>query len=227
MLSFESIFVSVYLPLAISILLYNRLKKKKGKIYLFFLSIFLFYLSFVIKYTLFPIPVNKRYLAYINQHMPFHEMLKYRINFFPLWIRPDFTFLTKEQILNIILCIPFGFLINFIIKTNISKIFFYSFLIGFSIESLQMLLSVSIRHVYRTIDINDIIFNFTGGIIGFLFYLIIARIYVFICDYFNIQHNEFTYYIYIHSITKRKDGDSGISKDVRKYHLLKKHIKKL
>lgn len=66
--------------------------------------------------------------------------------------------------------IPFGFLIPLVKKENdkLLKVVFYTFLLSLSIELLQPLING-----VRSADITDLITNVTGGIIGYIMYLIL------------------------------------------------------
>lgn len=77
---------------------------------------------------------------------------------------------TRQIILNVIMTIPFGFLLPLtkIPKMNLLKIILFTFLLSLGIELLQPLLSG-----LRSSDITDLITNVTGGIIGYLLYLIL------------------------------------------------------
>lgn len=81
-------------------------------------------------------------------------------------IRGDFV---RQVGLNIIMTIPFGFLVPFIKKENVKllKIAFYTFLLSLGIELLQPLING-----VRSADITDLLTNVMGGIIGYVMYLI-------------------------------------------------------
>ena len=80
--------------------------------------------------------------------------------------RGDFV---RQVGLNIIMTIPFGFLVPFIKKENVKllKIAFYTFLLSLGIELLQPLING-----VRSADITDLLTNVMGGIIGYVMYLI-------------------------------------------------------
>ena len=96
-----------------------------------------------------------------NNLIPFKEILRYNMGsrlFF------------KNVIGNIILFIPYGLMIP--IYTNIKKLFpsfSLIFLLSVTIEATQTLIG-------RVFDIDDIILNLLGGIIGFIIYSIINKI---------------------------------------------------
>ncbi|WP_081943452.1 VanZ family protein [Caloranaerobacter azorensis] len=49
---------------------------------------------------------------------------------------------------------------------------------GTIIESLQLIISLFLKYTYRVIDINDIIFNFIGVIIGFYIFKIFSVLFI-------------------------------------------------
>ena len=88
--------------------------------------------------------------------MPFKEILRYDIG----------TELFYRQVIgNIILFIPFGYFATYYAKlTKIRHIFFITFVTSATIEIVQ-------RFIGRSFDVDDIILNVVGGIIGFLLFI--------------------------------------------------------
>ncbi len=118
------------------------------------------YLSFVLYFTLMPILTTIPFF-YFHQYpyevhlVPFIDVLNSRGDFL------------RQIVLNVIMLIPFGFLLPLTNKNNTKmlKVIFYTFLVSLSIEILQPLSG-------RSFDVTDIITNITGGIIGYVMYLI-------------------------------------------------------
>ncbi len=133
------------------------------------------YLLMVAGVTLFPIPmpVSVRSIDFREQ-IPF---VLSKINFIPFryvgWF--NFRTLAFEMILNVILTIPFGFLVNFLFKVNWKKVLWLSLASGLLIESAQLMLSL-VFGAYRTVDISDVLLNGVGSLIGFMLYKIPACI---------------------------------------------------
>ncbi len=135
--------------------------KEKGRDVLFVNSIMYIYLSFVLYFTLMPIITS---LPFIFNH-PYDLM-----NFIPfidvLNSRGDFV---RQVGLNVIMTIPFGFLMPLVKKGNarLLNVIFYTFLLSLGIELLQPLIND-----FRSSDITDLITNVIGGSIGYVMYLI-------------------------------------------------------
>ena len=83
--------------------------------------------------------------------------------------------LTQNGILNIIMTVPFGFLIPCIYKDiSAKRMLLLSVFIGVIIESLQLGIALIAGFTFRIIDIDDVIFNFIGSIIGYGIYLLVG-----------------------------------------------------
>lgn len=95
---------------------------------------------------------------YISMNLtPFIDVLNGRGNFI------------RQIGLNVIMTIPFSFLLPLIKKDKIGlpKVIFYTFILSLSIEIIQPLINGA-----RTSDITNIITNVIGGIIGYILYSI-------------------------------------------------------
>ena len=142
--------------------IFHKKWKTKGKEVLLINSTMYIYLSFVIYFTLMPIITSIPNIIF-NHHyntmnlVPFIDVTMGRGDYI------------RQIILNIIMTIPFGFLLPIIKKTNekLTKIIFWSFILSLNIEIIQLFINTG-----RTSDITDIITNIIGGIIGFIIYII-------------------------------------------------------
>lgn len=144
------------------IFIFYKRWKVKGKEVLLINTTMYIYLSFVLYFTLMPIVTS---IPFIFNHpykpmnsVPFIDVISGRGDFI------------RQIGLNIIMTVPFGFLLPFLKKENakLLKVVFYTFLLSLGIEILQPLLNG-----FRSSDITDLITNVLGGIIGYILYLIV------------------------------------------------------
>lgn len=151
--------------------------KEKGRDVLFINTIMYIYLSFVLYFTLMPIITS---LPFIFNHpytpmnlVPFIDVLNSRGDF------------VRQVGLNVIMTIPFGFLVPFIKKENVKllKIIFYTFILSLGIELLQPLING-----VRSADITDLITNVIGGIIGYVMHLIFKPLTTKILNYLKNRY---------------------------------------
>lgn len=145
----------------IYISMFYRKWKVQGKEVLFINTIMYIYLSFVLYFTLMPIIASLPFIfnhSYVSMNLvPFIDVSDGKGDFI------------RQVVLNIIMTIPFGFLLPLIKnqKINLIKIVLYTFLLSLSIELLQPLIND-----FRSSDITDLITNVLGGIIGYILYII-------------------------------------------------------
>lgn len=93
--------------------------------------------------------------------IPFKEIFRYEPG----------TYLFYKNILgNVLLFLPFGFFVGYFTKVNkISVVFLITFIISLSIETTQLAIG-------RVFDVDDVILNVLGGILGFNLYKILSKI---------------------------------------------------
>lgn len=97
-----------------------------------------------------------------NNFIPFKEILRYEFGS---------SFFIHNVLGNILLFIPFGFFVSFILKSKKpGYIIIVTFITSLVIEFTQLLIG-------RTFDVDDVLLNIVGGFLGYLIYLIIQVIY--------------------------------------------------
>lgn len=118
-----------------------------------------FYFILIIYKTQFPI--------FINNEVMETELggikLGRDVNLIPF---KDFAHMTS--LLNIVMFIPIGFLQEFVVKNNWKKNIIVGFILSLVVESSQLLVNMLIGYNFRTFDVNDLIFNTIGALIGYL-----------------------------------------------------------
>lgn len=162
-------FLAGLLVLGIALLVLRRAKRKAA--YLFVFSIFWLYLMLVAAVTIFPLylPLEGEarrsvgeILARVNL-VPFHQMPAGRLPFR----------LRGEMVANILMTIPFGLLLPLVARIRPWAFLIAAIGIGLSIELTQLALNLFGSNNFRVTDINDVIFNFTGAVIGYTIYLVL------------------------------------------------------
>ena len=86
------------------------------------------------------------------------------------WLLTDFG-------LNLILTIPFGLGLGFFFKPRFLKLCFWALLTGLSLEGVQLLIKLGAGTFYHTVDINDVILNALGVIVGYGLFLILKKLF--------------------------------------------------
>lgn len=147
--------------LTLSSIRITYLIKNKKEFVLYKEIFYLFFLMYIL--LLFQIVTFEDTTIYLdgNNLMPFKEILRYKIGsrlFF------------KNVIGNIVLFIPYGIFAS--MYTKIDKIFHALGLVLFA----SVIVEVTQALIGRVFDIDDIILNLIGGVIGYGIYALISRI---------------------------------------------------
>jgi glycopeptide antibiotics resistance protein len=151
------------------------LKKKKGAVYLIFFTMFYVYIIKVFDYTLFQFQ-SLLVLKYFMPSVILNGLTAVKsVNLIPL---ATLTFHDlRISLLNILLFIPFGFGLPFITNFRFKKVVFIGALFSVGIEFLQLATGFIANITFRVTDINDVIFNTVGAIIGYILFVVFVRVY--------------------------------------------------
>ena len=96
-----------------------------------------------------------------NNFIPFREILRYNIGSHLFF---------KNVLGNMLLFLPYGFFVSYILETKESRLtFFLTVIASISIEIVQLMIG-------RVFDVDDIILNVIGGMLGFSIYYILDSI---------------------------------------------------
>ncbi|WP_297630916.1 VanZ family protein [uncultured Clostridium sp.] len=130
-------------------------------------SLFKIYLALVASKVYFPMVIG------------FGENLKFNLP--KIWLRPLWSI--KQYIIsggmenciylvvgNILLLVPFGIFLGYYYNRNLKEITIMCLLISTFIEATQLIISLVIPNTMRFFEINDIILNTLGGVIGYVLY---------------------------------------------------------
>lgn len=119
-------------------------------------------LTFILyMFLLFELVTSTDFESFSNNFIPFKEIMRYSFTS---------SLFYKNVLGNVLLFIPFGYFVNYILKNRkIIIATFITLVTSLSIEIIQM-------NIGRSFDIDDIILNLTGGIIGYFIYKILYNI---------------------------------------------------
>lgn len=184
--TFLILFLAVFM---LSVFFYTR---KKRKISIWFIGIIEIYILFIISVAILPIRIIKSDLIDTHfvmrncfQLIPFQTIIQL--------FKSD-TSIVKQVLGNIVLFIPIPIFIGFI-KNNRknSRLILSSIGCSLVLELLQLLLDVLTQTRSRVFDIDDIILNTLGIILGVSIYSILKKVkplYLWVCNY--IVYNKST-----------------------------------
>ena len=175
--------------LALVIVLIILWKQKKNFSYLFFFSVFWIYLIGVVSVVVFPIHVpDSDITSSVSLHMNLALFGFSTCDFLMLCLRNIYE--------NILLTIPFGFGISLIVQIKPKNILWLAMAVGLVCELLQLVISLIAHSGFRIVDINDVIVNAVGVLLGYGIFRIFGWLYSYITDTFDIRHKYICAYIY-------------------------------
>ncbi|SNX52613.1 VanZ family protein [Thermoanaerobacterium sp. RBIITD] len=157
------------------LIFYMWRKKQRSIGYILCLSIFFIYLLSVAHYTLFPIRLFQH-----NDLIKDGVDWKNGLNFIPFRELTYFYLNSVQGWGNVLITIPFGFVLPFISNVDLKSVIWKGFLFSISIELLQFLENIFYLsgYVARRVDINDVILNALGVLLGYCLFCILSWLYI-------------------------------------------------
>jgi glycopeptide antibiotics resistance protein len=136
------------------------------------------YILEVINVMYFPISLSDTWPADLTQETVLYTLKN--VNLSPLYFlsfiyRPfSMKWLFVDFVLNILLTIPFGIGLGYFRRPRFLKMCLWAVSTGFTLEGIQLLLKLIINN-YHVIDINDVIMNAFGVVLGYCIFLLFSR----------------------------------------------------
>lgn len=152
------------------LLLYLRRVRHLSAGHLLVVAAFMTYVAVVAAFTVFPIRLDTEY----RERPPFDPAIVLELFFLG---RPE-AMSPTQYVGNVVLGIPFGFLVPFVWRTSLPRVFLAG--LGFSvlIEGLQWLATkLMIAFPSRAVDVNDVILNTLGVLLGLVAFAFVRLVY--------------------------------------------------
>ena len=170
-------------------------RRKHSFSHLMCFAVFGIYLLFAIDKAFFPIAISGNYVDAMREipFSPFMNLSPFNFNF-NLSEMPELVLMQIFQ--NVLLTVPFGFGVSFIAPLRSKDFLWLVPAIGIGIEATQLIISLILRYPYRVIDINDVILNGLGVLVGYIIFRIFAWLYLWVTQRSSIKHGGLAAYIY-------------------------------
>ncbi len=159
----------------ICLIAFRRLRKKKSFLDLTYLTLFFVYVVKVLDYTLFQFQSLLLLKVFMPKLMLNGQAAGKTLNLIPLITLSSQDL--KTSLLNILMLVLFGFGLPFVTNFRMKKVVVSGFLFSVAIELLQYLTGVLAKMTFRIADINDVIFNTVGVVIGYLLFVGFQRVF--------------------------------------------------
>ena len=178
----------------LAVLLIRFAHQGRGFWYLFSFSVFWVYLLFLVSVIVFPI---------VPLPDEIRGTFKPRLNLVPFYFGT--CYLLRLCLLNIVgnilLTIPFGFGISFITPLKPRDFLWLGIATGLVLEGTQLVVSLAYRSAFRVVDINDVILNTIGVLVGYALFRILGQLYLSLTRRFSITSQPL--FAYIYSVVRR------------------------
>jgi glycopeptide antibiotics resistance protein len=164
----------VVLPLLAVFLWYLRTRRRFTVGRIVATGGFAIYLLQVSSYTVFPLWFDSRYIEDFRSQTEFFDGM----NFIPLKDLSLKYLMSIQGWGNVVLGMPFGFIYPFVVTVaGWRQMVRYGLIFGTSIELTQFAISLLYGFAYRVIDVNDVLLNFTGAVLGYALLRAVALLY--------------------------------------------------
>lgn len=160
--------------------LHRLVVKDQSILKLVFVSSFFFYVANVVRLVFFPLPINREYHELVRLLIDGGVRGEARHNLF------FFDFMKWDNLWhwttvgNFFLLFPLGFYLPLMFKKhpwNIFKVIFSGFMVSLSIELAQFAYSLYVGYVFRSFDVDDLLFNTLGVLAAYLLFLFLRLFY--------------------------------------------------
>ncbi|MCP1150681.1 MULTISPECIES: VanZ family protein [Bacillus] len=157
--------------ISLVIFVYKFMRGTTSKILFLYYILFSLYIASLVSLTFFPFPYQKKLieimiednLGSIHNFIPFKTII--------VTLEFGLTTFIKQIIGNVILFVPLGFILPILFSFNqLRKVIYIGFLVSLSIELIQFVLDLIVGYNYRSFDVDDIITNTLGTLIGVIIY---------------------------------------------------------
>jgi len=103
---------------------------------------------------------------------------------------------TKLSFFNILMTVPLGFGLPFLFRASFKKILIAGVLTGIILESGQLLTALYAGYTFRFVDIDDVIFNISGTLLGyFILFKLFKLTFNILVRKWNIKFNSIVKHI--------------------------------
>lgn len=158
------------------------------------------YLLTIVQVALLPLDISPEYADMMRRDASWQQ----NINLIPFYFgpfNPTLADVWETNALNVLLTIPFGFGLSFVARVRPRSIFWIAPAVGFVIEASQMIISLLLGYPYRIVDINDVLMNALGVLVGYGIFRAFAWLTLWMTRRFSLHHAGLA--AYIHDVARR------------------------
>lgn len=137
------------------------------------IAVFVSYLTGVSSYAFFPITLDPDFIEVMRRN----TTVEHGINLVPFRDLSAGGSGARQLIGNVLLGLPFGFGLPFVILRPNRSLLAWGLLFAGSIELIQLLMNIVYGFPYRVVDVNDFLLNALGVVLGLAAFRLVAAMY--------------------------------------------------
>ncbi|MBC1979514.1 VanZ family protein [Listeria marthii] len=173
MLRFSGLVMTIAFLVYIVFFLLRWLKRREKLEMIIFKTCFYVYVCGVIKFTIFPLMLDASLIEDTKIYVTGSYMNLIPFNSIREMFMPGGGYATFQIVANFILFVPLGMLLPLCYpKMTWKSVFAISIFATAGIESAQLIQDLIYQAPFKFVDIDDVILNFSGGVAGFLVFLL-------------------------------------------------------
>jgi glycopeptide antibiotics resistance protein len=156
---------------------YKFIKGHISVMHFFYWIIFSVYIASLVVYTLFPFPYQKELIEIMIEDNlgVYHNLIPFKA-FVDAINMGSLTIAIKQIGGNILLFMPLGFALPILFPViKKGKVILTGFLVSLTIELVQAIAGVFLGYNYRSFDVDDLIMNTLGTVIGLLVFNLLSN----------------------------------------------------
>lgn len=181
--------------LALLVVLALAWHKQRSVSYVLCAFVFGVYLLFAVDKIFFPLNLGAVYADDLRavRLSSLVNLVPFNFNFSEL---PSLVLIQIFQ--NVLLTVPFGFSISFLAHIPARRVLWLALAVGLGIELIQFVLSALLKIAIplRVADVNDVLLNTLGVLIGYGGFRLFASLYQWVTRRLHIRHRGLSAYIY-------------------------------
>ena len=184
---------AVFSAVLLLVLLFHGWHKEHSWPSMFFLVFFWVYILVVLAMIFFPIRIHQEWPSNITPQNILGTLS--RVNLIPFnfggLLNANSSVIFEQLIGNILLTLPFGFGLPFLVRVPGRRIFWLALISGLALEGIQLLIMLlgMISAYGHTIDVNDACLNSIGVLVGYGLYISFAWCYRALISRFRVPTN--------------------------------------
>jgi len=178
--------------------------------YVLSFALFGIYLLTVIQVALLPLDVSPEYVRMMRQSASWQQ----NVNLIPFYFGPypqTLADVLPTMAQNVLLTLPFGFGLSFVVRVRLRVFLALAPASGLVIELAQLAISLLLGYPYRVVDINDVLMNGLGVLVGYGLFQVFIWLFTGAVQRLGISPTGLVAYVYNVALRAQTDASGPLA----------------